>query len=479
MSGLADNPYRDVLTARAKLYGIRPAGQSFLHLELGTTHLLHAVDRYLEAGAGVACLVPGTILNGHHHEPLRRRDFLHSKRPVALDIAEVWQVEPGTFKYPGAAIIGHKGESNTKLPKKDIKGFLAQKSGLVAAEFSERVIGSQRIAWILEKEGLPISCGGMKELPQQGADLMPRTAVCIDIEKKIGAEYQVNTPKRSSRWGFTVKSAKEMSNEYFPGHIASRYIYRMAQSENLLPFVLGEDCAPVAIPAERQASGAWKILNDADIRRAGFVQSARRFTAINDKLKNVGQGKSLQERINERGKLTKQVFAKDGYLLIAGAGGKHICAACLPVDEANSLVIDQTLYWKVIPQRDAAWFYVGMLNSQALTEAIAPFNPKGAFGERHIHALPYRLLPAFESANEDHMRIAELAEETASIARSAIASDAYLSDTFRQLPARRRRLRQILIKTNEVRELETLCAAALGTSAVIDEPEESPSDLCD
>jgi hypothetical protein len=108
MSGLADNPYRELLTLRAKLYGIRPGGQSFLHLELGTTHLLHAVDRYLKLDASVACLVPGSIFNGHHHEKLRQRKFLSAKRPVALDIVEVWQVEPGTFKYPGAAIIGRK-----------------------------------------------------------------------------------------------------------------------------------------------------------------------------------------------------------------------------------------------------------------------------------------------------------------------------------------------------------------------------------
>ena len=108
LSRLADNPYRDVLTRRAQAYGIRPPGQSFLHLELGTTHLLHAVDRYLSSGASVACLVPGTVFNGHHHEFFRQGRFQRVGRRVALDISEVWQVEHGTFKYPGAAIIGQK-----------------------------------------------------------------------------------------------------------------------------------------------------------------------------------------------------------------------------------------------------------------------------------------------------------------------------------------------------------------------------------
>jgi hypothetical protein len=107
-----------------------------------------------------------------------------------------------------------------------------------------------------------------------------------------------------------------------------------------------------------------------------------------------------------------------------------------------------------------------MLNSQAMTQAITPFNPKGAFGERHIHALPYRLMPPFDPANDEHLRVAALAREAAAIARTIVAGDAYLSDPNRTLTSRRTRLRGSLAKTDQVRELETLCAAALGTTAL-------------
>lgn len=475
LSRLADNPYRTVLTSRATLYGVRPKGSSFLHLELATTHLLHAVDRYLKPGASVACLVPGTIFNGDHHEPLRQRKFLTSERPVALEISEVWQVAPGTFKYPGAAIIGHKRAKGTGLKAK-LSGFLALRIGLQTADFSTRKIGTKRTAWVLEKEGLPVAAGGMKELPQQGADLMPRTAVCVEILNKSGAEYRVDTPRKGTAWGFTTKSAKELKNKRFPGYAAPRFIYRMAQSENLLPFLLGAHCAPIAIPAERDGTGAWQMYDATDIRRMGFTQTARRFQDINAKLRKVGKGKTLQERIDERGKLTKQFFGDDGYLILAGAGGKHICAACLPVAEAEDLVIDQTLYWKVMAAANEAWFCVGMLNSHAMTEAVLPFNPKGAFGERHIHALPYRLLPAFDEANEDHLRIAELARQVATIAQATVVADGYLNDPNRQLSVRRRKLRAKLLVTDEVQELESLCAAALGTTALGGVPEDTEAD---
>lgn len=85
-----------------------------------------------------------------------------------------------------------------------------------------------------------------------------------------------------------------------------------------------------------------------------------------------------------------------------------------------------------------------MLNSHAMTEAISPFNPKGDFGERHVHTLPYKLMPPYDSANEDHKRIALLARQIADEAKKIVAGDTYLDDPGRALPARRRKLRERL-----------------------------------
>ena len=463
MSRLANNPYQETLARRASLYGIRPTGSSFLHLELGTTHLLHAVDRYLKPGASVACLVPGTVFNGHHHEPLRQRAYLHGDRPVALELAEVWQVASGTFKYPGAAIVGHK-RSSVAATESQPTGFLAQPNGPQPADFSVRTISSSRTAWVLEREGIPVAVGGMQELPQQGADLMPRRAVCIEILNDSGSEHRVDTPSDESAWWFTVKDAKKLKSDHFPGRVAPSFIYRMAQSNNLLPFHLGTHRAPIAIPAQRDHSGILRLRDDSEIRQMGFTRTARRFQAINAKVAQVTRRATLQGLINERGKLTKQVFGTGGHLIVVGAGGKHICAACLSGFGAQDLIIDQTLYWTVISQRDEAWFYVAMLNSRAMTQAITPFNPKGSFGERHVHALPYRLMPAFDSTNEDHVRLAELAENLALIVQSLVESNGYLDDPNRRLHVRRTRLRQSLRGVPEMQELEVLAAAAMGTT---------------
>ena len=468
LSRLADNPYRDLLTDRARAYGIRPSGQSFLHLELGTTHLLHAVDRYLSPGASVACLVPGTVFNGHHHELFRRRAFLHAPRPVALDLSEVWQVEPGTFKYPGAAVVGRKRGGLGGLARVKIHGFLATQGDLESTDFSIRTLGDERTAWVLEKEGLPATARTVLEIPQQGADLMPRTAVCIEVLSEAGRELRVTTPGPGSPWAFTVQAAKALRGARFRGHVAPEFVYRMAQSENLLPFVFGAHCVPVALPVLRGNDGTLRVCDESEIRSMGLVETARRFRTINASLAHVGNGASLQARIDIRRKLTKQVLRPEGYLILAGAGGKHICAACVPLAGDTDLIVDQTLYWRVVPSEAEAWYCVGMLCSHAMTEAVRPFNPKGAFGERHIHALPYRLMPAFDPGNDTHQRIADLARRIASEARKIIAVNDYLQDPHNPLTVRRTQLRERLQKTAIFVDLDRYCSAVLGMTAAAD-----------
>ena len=463
MSALADNPYREMLSRRAALYGITPTGQSFLHLELGTTHLLHAVDRYLKPGSSVACLVPGSILNGAHHEQFRQRGYINGDRQVGFSVTEVWQIASGTFKYPAAALIGRKESDTSPSTSSATKGAVAHEYEVRSVDFAARHISETRTAWVLESDGWPAATSGGKEVSRQGADIMPRSAVCVEVLNGAGQEHRVDTPQGSSKWGFTLKQAKEFKGERFPGYVAPRFIHQIAQSENLLPFVFGPHRAPVALPACRDSKGTWRVYDPVEIRRMGFTQTARRFEEIDSKLMARG-GKSLAHRLDFRRKLSIQDFGDTGFIVLSGAGGKHICAACLPIEEAMGLAIDQTLYWQIIAEQSEAWFRTGILNSTALTDAILPFNPKGDFGPRHIHTLPYRLIPSFDPTNTDHRMLAELAKEVSELATSFLGQDSYVGDPSRALAVRRRKMREYLNDREIFLELNRLSAGVLGTS---------------
>src|SRR5690606_22973893 len=124
----------------------------------------------------------------------------------------------------------------------------------------------------------------------------------------------------------------------------------------------------------------------------------------------------------------------------------------------------QTLYWQVVAEEDDAWFRTGFLNSAALTEAILPFNPEGDFGPRHIHTLPYRLMPPYDAAADDHRAVAAAARVVAGEAAAIVAADAYIGDPNRSLPVRRRKLREQLADSESFQELDRLCGKILGVN---------------
>jgi methylase of polypeptide subunit release factors len=459
MSQLADNPYKTQLSKRSQLYGIKPSGASHLHLELATTYLIHAIDRYLRSGAAVACLLPGTIFKGHHQQKFRDAAYLTSPRSVPFELQEVWEVASGTFKVRSAAVIGVKRESPSEVHSAT-KGFHVDQAELSEVGFTV-LRRDKRTAWALEdveSTGSSVSNG---PVPPQGADLMPRTAVCIEVVDRGGSEWKVRTPPPASPLYFAVKDAKQLKGESFPGYVAPRFLFKMVQSLNLLPFACVGPFAPIALPARRDPSGAWKIFDPSEIRTSGFRQTAQRFQRIDQTIARIGAGKPLAERIDERNKLTIQVFPKDHYLVLSGAGGGISCGACLPINEHKDAIIDQTLYWRIVSTADEAWYRVGFLNSDAITRAISAFNPEGEFGARHPHTLPHRFTPAFNPNNDAHNEIAQLAEAIAKRASGIIAQYPRVGDPNKSIAARRRKLRELLRQMSEFSRLEEVCASVL------------------
>ena len=463
MSQLANNPYKEQLSKRSLLYGIKPSGASHLHLELATTYLIHAIDRYLKVGASVACLVPGTVFKGHHQQKFRDAAYLTGPRPVSFERKEVWEVELGTFKVRSAAVIGVKMDQANKV-RESIAGFEVGPGGLSKRGFTV-LRRDKRTAWLLGTAPSSMGSSTSEPVPPQGADLMPRTAVCVEIVERKGSEWRVKTPGVGSPFHFAVKDAKQLKGKKFDGFVAPRFIFRMVQSLNLLPFVCVEPFVSIALPAIRMGSGALKVLTVSEIRTLGLRNTANRFQNINDTISKSKAGKPLEIRIDERNKLTMQTFAKDHYLVLSGAGGGIACGAFLPVKSAERTVIDQTLYWRIVPTRMEALYRVGLLNSDALTEAVRFFNPEGEFGARHPHTLPHRFIPAFNTKDGTHLQIAQLAETVAKKAEEIITKQKGVADPSKSIASRRRKLRQLLHQSPEFKKLEAACTAALKAAA--------------
>lgn len=197
------------------------------------------------------------------------------------------------------------------------------------------------------------------------------------------------------------------------------------------------------------------------IRTAGLIETARRFERIDRAMKRARIRKPLHEYIDERGKLTRQVFPSGQYLVFNGAGGGIACAAMLRVADQPDIVVDQTLYWSLVATEGEAWYRTGVFNTDALTAAIRDFNPEGELGPRHLHTLPNRVLPRFDPLNSDHVEIGDLARQLSEVAISLIADDPAIADPCKPIASRRRRLRSALKTEATFSTLESVVESVL------------------
>lgn len=459
MSQFADNPYKAHLSERARAYGIKPAGAAHLHLELATTHLIHAVDRYLAAGAQVSCLVPGTVFKGQHHGKLRQLDYLEADRAVPFELKEVWEVAPGTFKVRAAALIGVKRDGVDHVSRDVPRGAVMSDAGVQYVPLSLRRLGT-RTAWRLgeyaEDQG-----EGTGDAAPQGADIMPRSAVCVTVLSQEGSEWRVRTPRRDDPGYFAIRDSKMLEGQTFNGSVAPCFIHRLLLSKNVLPFALDPNLVHVALPARRLDDRSWEILTAGEIRTAGFTNTARRFQRVDRAMKQDGIVKPLHEYINTRNKLTNQQVSVEQTIVVYGAGGGIACAAMLAVADYPDVIVDQTLYWCICATEEEARFRVGLINTDAVTEATREFNPEGELGPRHLHSLPNRVLPAFDPDDEEHMRVVQLALELERAAQQISTTDEYISDSTKSFTVRRRRLRQALQSLDAFAELEAVAESVL------------------
>lgn len=409
LSKFADNPYHEVLRREAETYGIKPGGSAFLHVELATTFLLHAVDNYLRDGAVIACVLPETILNGAQHEPLRRGRYGAARRPVQLNVEGLWRVQSGTFKNEAVVLIGER------IAPSKVTSF----PGALVSETSDEPLTFQvielasRSAWT-DSASSPHRLG-LDELQfKQGADFFPRTAIFHDVTPIAGDRASLKPiDKSKSDLGYLLDQAKKMASfKLTPTTVPDRFLFDVLLSKHVAPF---EMAAPALglLPFERDEAGEWRPVSDTSLAaspqaKAGFDEILGELSRANGHPMTV-QGYFDTVDMNYRKKLRDQQFDQDGYLVVFGAGGGPPAAACAALAGLRSdrLVIDQTLYWSCVSTEDEALYLTGLLNSPALDEAIAKFQPHGQFGRRHIHELPLKVTPGFVQANLLHQKVVD------------------------------------------------------------------------
>jgi methylase of polypeptide subunit release factors len=408
MSKVADNPYKETLVQMAEEHGIKPAGSSHLHVELATIFLLHAVGRYLAPGAAVGCILPESVLSAHHHNPFRRGEYLTSRKHVPFAPDEIWLIESGTFKNEAIVLFGQKKLPNisTTTPA-TFTGQKVTKTGLSPVAIYIISQGN-RTAW----SDRPISAadtGFFDPAPfRQGADVFPRTAVFQKITPN-GDRFDLSHIRPGGPLAYLVNEAKNHKTFFIAAKgVHGRFLFNILLSHHLTPFRI-DPPAKGFLPLERNETG-WAPASSVSIMTSGR-STAKAFKAFF----TVAGGSSeayFAMLDTPRRKLSIQLFPEEGWLVVMGAGGKLVCAACADISlmDRSKLIIDQTLYWVVVSTREEALYLTGLLNSEAINLVIEQFQPRGQFGERHVHKLPLGATPPFNPLDAGHMDVVSKTE---------------------------------------------------------------------
>lgn len=461
MSKLADNPYKKALREIASRYAIQPQGAAHPHMELATIFLVSSVDRYLKEGAHWSYIMPASLLSGLNHEPFRKGNYESSAAKLVTGITAIWELPSDTFKNKAVVLSGEK----RAIGSETISGRIYVAAGEYDTCSYTLNHQGKRSAWTNKGSDVEVAdiIAGESLSFAQGCDLFPRTALFHHYIQRANGNWDIRPIERTGKlWYLISESKKNLCNDIVAEDIDADFVFDAFISKHLSPFIMASP-AKCLIPG-RKTQGVWKPILSEDLALLN-ASTAYVFQQIVDA---IGQELApfLSETINIYGKLYKQNFASGDFLVLSSASGSNPCAAYIDLREfdRSRLVIDQTLYWYIAATEDEAIYISGLLNSVALWEAISDFQPEGGFGRRHIHTLPYKIIPAFNPEDDAQ---SEVVESTRALIKewNAACSNGHFAELLDpnsgSLPARRKR------QQSKLRELQTYERYARACSGVL------------
>ncbi|MBU1198199.1 hypothetical protein KJ765_06875, partial [Candidatus Micrarchaeota archaeon] len=447
MSSFPAARYKSQLEKLIDKYNLTPSAQSKHHMEIATVFSVHSVAHYLRKNGIFAFVLPRVILNGDQHSPFRLSSFRQIS-PMKVDL--LWDLEKVSplFGRPACVIFGsYEGTGSglpIELPRIEVSGNPNEYNKLIwKKKRSLHLNNLDSKTWFDENSIYrSTSKKGYQDLFRQGADLMPRRAVMVNIignRKAKILSVETSSIERANRLNKSPWDKIE-----FEGTIECEYIFTTLKSDSLLPFIVGK-CAYAALPIEAYEN-KWRILKYGDLISRNHRKAREWFNKIDQKLKRLGN-KTLNTWLNRKNKLTDQVLNHSKYLVLYGAGGTNVAAAVVNTSKFDfPFVNDQTLYAWDSSDENEAWYVCGMLNSLVINDAIKNKQPKGQFGEQHIHKLPLSLIPKFNPHNTFHRSLAQEAKLISLKAVRLCAANPNYINVAKSLASRRRAFSKVLAK---------------------------------
>ncbi|MBV7250464.1 N-6 DNA methylase [Streptomyces sp. S-2] len=391
--------------------------QSSAHQDLVGLFIARCVEQYLNEAGEFAFVVPKAVLSRAQYDGFRSGRWLtlmgqstETDVRVRADFATAWDLEkirPPMFPVPSAAIFGHRSDNASRLPEqvKVVSGNLKARS--VKLEQARKLLKEQDgISKGLSLSDVPKS--PYADIVFQGAIIAPRFLLYVterEANKLGGAEglarvQSMRTPLEQKPWA-------ELPG--LTGQVEKTFVRDVILGSTLVPYRTLPPWRAVLPIAQSRLFGEEEIAD-----YAGLSTWWNAASEVWEAHKGAKSRLSLMQQINYQGKLSKQL-ARGKYRVVHVASGTTLAATFI---EDPDLIIDNSLFWLTVHDRESALYLTSVLNSKTTLNLVSTMQSRGLFGARHFNKYVWHLpIPRFNESDTRHVRLAELAETASTIAK--------------------------------------------------------------
>jgi hypothetical protein len=420
------------------------------HQDLSGLFLVRACELYLRNGGRFGFVMPLAALSRRQFAGFRSGDYPSRTEPTKIVFDTPWdlhKVKPSIFLVPPSVLFGTRSNVSSPLP-------------MAADEWAGRV-KTHNASWSVAAETLTMTPTDGSQLSlstagklspyasrfAQGATIVPRVLFVVEDAPTpplgVGVGRRAVKPRRSAS---EKKPWKNIDVE--PGVVESQFVFPLHLGETLFPFRLA-DPLHVVLPwdgkrlldVDDDALDFYPGLGDW-WRRANDIWVANRSS---DRL-------SLLNRINYQKGLSLQ-FPAPEHRVAYTSSGMYLAAA--RIDDPRA-VIDTKLYWGTATNIDEARYLTAVMNADAFTLLVRPFQSRGEHNPRDFHKYVFQVpFPTFDADEPVHRDL---------VSAAAHAEDVAAAVTLPQgsFQTQRRHVREALSADGVADRLDELVTELLG-----------------
>ena len=406
--------------------GLWAGGTVSTHQDLSGLFVARCVQQYLKVGSRFAFVMPLAVLSRRQFVGFRAGEYKSKTEPATVEFAEPWdldRVRPHPFPVPASVVFGMRGSEGSVIP-------MPMKAEIWSGRLPDR-----NASWDSAKEHLTATGGmsigvpeGMSVSPyrerfSQGASVVPRALLTVeDAPAPLGTGVG-RRAVRSRRSGQEKEPWKSLPS--LEGVVESQFVRPMHLGSTVAPFrCLVPWLAIVPWGGKHLISSGTRM--DMYPGLADWWRRAEELWVANRSSDRL----SLMDQFDFRSKASHQ-FPIPPHRVVYSKAGHQVAAARVSDPE---VFIDHTLYWAAAPTISEARYLTAVLNSELLTQRVAPLQSRGQFGARHFDLYVFNVpIPMYDSRVPLHGQLAVLAERAEAVAEATALGPGVSFQRARQL----------------------------------------------